>query len=176
AKVMSMQPPPINDEAVIITNGGGIGVMAADACEEYGVKLSILPEDLQYQFKKIIPFFGNAKNPIDLTGQANEEDYYKALEIALKDDRIGSIILLYCQTAITNPLKIAESIINACSDINKTIVTCFIGDIECENAMKKLEENSIPTYPIPERAVSSLAVYYKWLKYKKRKINPTISF
>ena len=167
-KVMTMQPPPTNENCIIITNGGGVGVMTTDACEESGINIMPLPEDLQSEFKKLMPVFGNFKNPVDLTGQAYEESYYKSVELALRDSRIGSVIVLYCQTAITDPVAIAKAIAEACEvqRCNKTVVTSFVGGSQCEDAMRKLDELSIPSYPIPERAVSSLAAYYKWQRYK----------
>lgn len=167
-KLMTMQPPPSNDNCIIITNGGGAGVMATDACEEWGVNLMSLPEDLQSEFKKLMPVFGNFRNPVDLTGQAYEDSYYRAVELILRDSRAGSLIVLYCQTAITDPVAIAKSIADAWESqgCNKTIVTSFIGGSECEEAMRKLEEHSIPSYPIPERTVSALAAYYRWQRYR----------
>lgn len=168
AKLMTMQPPPANDNCIIITNGGGVGVMTTDACEEAGINIMPLPEDLQSEFKKLMPVFGNFRNPVDLTGQAYEESYYRSVEIALRDSRVGSLIVLYCQTAITDPMAIAKSIADACDAqrYNKTVVTSFVGGAQCEEAMRKLDELSIPSYPIPERAVSSLAAYYRWQRYR----------
>jgi len=169
-KLITMQPPPANENCLIITNGGGVGVMATDACEETGLNIVELPEDLQSEFKRLMPIFGNSKNPVDLTGQAYEESYYRSVELALRDNRIGSVIVLYCQTAITDPTAIAKAIADACEAerCNKTVLTSFIGGVQCEEAMRKLDELSIPSYPIPERAVSSLAAYYRWQRYRSR--------
>jgi len=169
-KLMTAQPPPPSENCLILTNGGGVGVMTTDACEESGVNVWPLPEDLQSEFKKFMPVFGNFKNPVDLTGQAYEESYYKSVEISLKDARIGSVIVLYCQTAITDPVSIAKSVVDACEagHCGKTVVSSFVGGSQCDDAMKKLDEHGIPSYPIPERAVSSLAAYYRWQRFKQR--------
>jgi acyl-CoA synthetase (NDP forming) len=144
--------------------------MTTDACEESGVTIWPLPDDLQSEFKKLMPVFGNFKNPVDLTGQAYEESYSKSLELAFKDPRIGSIIVLYCQTAITDPVAIAKSIIDTCESqhCDKPLVASFIGGQQCDEAMRKLDERAIPAYPIPERAVSALASYYRWKRYTDR--------
>ncbi|MDI9644273.1 MAG: CoA-binding protein [Candidatus Verstraetearchaeota archaeon] len=171
AKLMTMQPPPANDDCLIITNGGGVGVMAADACEESGIRIRPLPEDLQAGFKKLMPVFGNSKNPVDLTGQAYEESYAKSVDLALRDQRVGSVIVLYCQTAITDPVSIAKSIAETCESqgCEKTLVTSFVGGAQCNEAMQKLDELGIPSYPIPERAVSAVAAFYRWQRYKAKK-------
>jgi acyl-CoA synthetase (NDP forming) len=89
----------------------------------------------------------------------------------MRDPRIGSAIILYCQTAITDPVSIAKSIIDACESqrCDKTMVTSFLGGQQCEEAIRKLDERSIPSYPIPERAVSALSAYYRWQRYRARK-------
>jgi len=169
-KLMTMQPPPPNENCLIITNGGGVGVMTTDACEESGITIWPLPDDLQTEFKKLMPIFGNFRNPVDLTGQAYEDSYYRSVELAMKDQRIGSIIVLYCQTAITDPVAIAKSIVDICESqrCDKTVVTSFVGGPQCEEAMRKLDERSVPAYPIPERAVSALSSYYQWQRYLQR--------
>jgi len=177
AKLMTMQPPPSGGNTIVITNGGGVGVMTTDAAEENGINIWPLPDDLQSEFKRLMPVFGNFKNPVDLTGQAYEESYSKSVELALKDPRIGSLIVLYCQTAITDPVSIAKSIIDACESqrFDKTVVTSFVGGQQCDDAMKKLDERLIPSYPIPERAVSALAAYYRWKDYTDRhKVKATV--
>jgi acetyl-CoA synthetase (ADP-forming) len=169
-KLMTMQPPPPNENCLIITNGGGVGVMTTDACEESSITIWTLPDDLQTEFKELMPVFGNFRNPVDLTGQAYEDSYYRSVELAMKDQRIGSIIVLYCQTAITDPVAIAKSIVDVCESqrCDKTVVTSFVGGPQCEDAMRKLDERNIPAYPIPERAVSALAAYYRWQRYRER--------
>ncbi len=57
-----------------------------------------------------MPDFGSTKNPIDVTGGAGVEGYRQALKIAFAEDRIKSIIVLYCETAVTDPMDIAISV------------------------------------------------------------------
>lgn len=166
AKALSMLPPPRGETVVIITNGGGAGVMATDAAVQAGLKLPELPPDLQDKFRKYMPPFGSPRNPVDLTGQASEEAYKGALLEAFSDPRIHGIILLYCQTAITDPEVLADKIIEAWNQApeKKPIVTSFIGGVECDRAMQKLEKAGIPAYPSPERAARALAAVFRWAR------------
>jgi len=74
ARFLADSPLPKRKDAVIITNGGGIGVLATDACEKYGVSLYDDQEALKKAFSSVMPEFGSTKNPVDLTGQATAED------------------------------------------------------------------------------------------------------
>ncbi|MBD3349486.1 MAG: acetyl CoA synthetase, partial [Candidatus Eisenbacteria bacterium] len=83
---------PSGDNTVIVTNGGGIGVLATDACEKYEVKLYDDVETLKEVFEPATPAFGSTKNPIDLTGGATSEDYTTAMNAALDHDSISAVI------------------------------------------------------------------------------------
>ena len=67
---LSLQPPLKGDNILIITNGGGVGVLGTDSAEKFGIPLKFAPEDVQEELKKHMPEFGSAKNPVDLTGMA----------------------------------------------------------------------------------------------------------
>jgi len=172
ARALAQLPPiPKRDDAVIITNGGGLGVMATDACQEYGIKLLEVPEDLIAEFRKYMPPFGSPYNPVDLTGQATEKEYYGAIATALNDERVGIVIMLYCETAVANPMKVAEALLKARKEAktDKPIVSAMIGGEETEKAIRELNRNGIPAYPVAERAISSLAALKKWMEWRTRR-------
>lgn len=160
ALALSLQPPAMSDRILVITNGGGAGVLATDAAEKYGIPLSDTPPDLAERLKKYMPPFGSTKNPVDLTGQANEDWYYGAIVEAVKHPDVGGIVVIYCHTAITDPMKIGVRISEATKiarDYKKPIVVCFIGGREVEGTSNWLKEQGIPTYPTPARAIKAMA-------------------
>ncbi|MEM3252553.1 MAG: CoA-binding protein, partial [Thermoplasmata archaeon] len=81
---LASQPPMRGDNLLIITNGGGIGVLATDSAEKNELQIKDPPEDLKEKIKAIIPDFGSTKNPIDVTGMANDEWYKNTLSVALE--------------------------------------------------------------------------------------------
>ncbi|MCX8103938.1 MAG: CoA-binding protein, partial [Candidatus Bipolaricaulota bacterium] len=99
-KFLATSVLPKGTETVIITNGGGVGVIATDACEKYSVELYDDLQVLEKIFSPVTPEFGSTKNPIDLTGQATAEHYTRALEAARHSDAIHSVIALYAETAL----------------------------------------------------------------------------
>ncbi|HLD35452.1 MAG TPA: CoA-binding protein, partial [Planctomycetota bacterium] len=121
---------PKGENTLIITNGGGIGVMATDACEKYDVHLYDNYEALKKGFSRVIPSFGSAKNPIDLTGQAESSHYKTAFDTALKSRDISSVISLYCETAvfdIQNFAPLIEQTYKKYKSAGKPIVFCLVG-------------------------------------------------
>lgn len=168
ARAFASQPIPKGEETIIITNGGGVGVLATDAAEDYGVKLLEPSEELKSKFKEAMPWFGSPKNPVDLTGQAVVENYVKALEIAYESPEIHNIILLYCRTAILDPRDLAKAIVEVAQkykDTGKPIVAGFVGGKDTFEGMRILDRNGIPAYPSAERAVASLGALLRYKRY-----------
>ncbi len=169
ARTLSNLPEPPGENLVIITNGGGIGVMATDAAEEEGLHLYDNLEDLKV-FAKHMPPFGSYKNPVDLTGMAGAESYEGAIRDALANPNMHSIAVLYCQTAVLDPRDLAEIVIREYNESGrkKPLVVAIVGGIEAKDAIDMLNEEGIPAYPEPDRAIKSLAALYKWSNWKKK--------
>lgn len=167
---LAQLPDPEGENIVILTNGGGAGVMATDTCEKYGLKLMDIPEDLAKKLRNWMPPFGSTLNPVDLTGMAPVRDYYGALTTLGEDPRVHAIIVLYCHTAITDPMELAKAIVKYKNEAKKEkpIVAALIGGKECEEAIKHLMANGIPAYESPEPAVAALAIKYMYWKYKMK--------
>ncbi len=157
---LSLQPPMKGDNLLIITNGGGVGVLATDAAEKYGVPLKFAPKDVQEEMKKSMPEFGSAKNPIDLTGMAGTEWYYDATKAAYPHPWVDGLVVLYCETAVSDPLEIAKGIKQAVEESgikDKPICVSYVGGERSEAAMGWLVENGIPAYGAPDVAINAMA-------------------
>jgi acetyl-CoA synthetase (ADP-forming) len=172
ARAFSQQPLPRGENTVIITNGGGVGVLATDAAEFSGVKLVEPSPQLIDAFRQTMPWFGSPKNPVDLTGQATVDNYIKAIKVAVESPEIDNIVILYCRTAVLDPRDLAKAIVEFYEEnkVDKTTVVSFVGGQDTYEAMKYLNRHNIPAYPSPERAVNALAkmIWYKKFKEKKK--------
>ncbi|WP_457741532.1 acetate--CoA ligase alpha subunit [Thermococcus sp.] len=169
ARTLSNLPEPSGENLVIITNGGGIGVMATDAAEESGLHLYDDLEQLKI-FANYMPPFGSYKNPVDLTGMAGAEGYEGAIKAALEHPEMHSIAVLYCQTAVLDPRDLANIVIREynASGRKKPLVVAIVGGIEAKEAIDRLNEEGIPAYPEPDRAIKALAALYRWSRWKAK--------
>lgn len=157
---LSLQPPLRKENLLIITNGGGVGVLATDAGERYGVPLHFAPADVQAELKKHMPEFGSAKNPVDLTGMAGNDWYYESVKFAFAHPWTDGLVVLYCETAITNPVEIAQAVkkgIDEAGVKDRPVVVSMVGGTRCDEAMQWLVENGIPAYPTPDEAMNAMA-------------------
>ncbi len=166
---LSLQPPMNGDNLLIITNGGGVGVLATDAAEKAGLPLKFAPADVQAELKKHMPDFGSAKNPVDLTGMAGNEWYGDAVRYSFAHPWTEGLAVLYCETAITNPMEIAHSIKKAVDESgvkDKPVAVSFVGGERSEEAMRWLVENGIPAYGAPDIAVDALGSLREYARMK----------
>src|SRR5512146_617541 len=157
---LSLQPPLRKENLLVITNGGGVGVLATDAGERYGIPLKFAPADVQEELKKHMPDYGSAKNPVDLTGMAGNDWYYESVKFAFTHPWTDGLVVLYCETAITNPVEIAQAVKKAIDDSgvkDRPVVVSMVGGTRCDEAMQWLVENGIPAYPTPDQAMNAMA-------------------
>ncbi len=165
SRVFSQAPLPRGSGTVIITNGGGVGVLATDACEKYQVHLYEDFPRLREIFQDVTHGFGSTKNPVDLTGEATEEDYRKALLRALEDDKIHSVIALYCETAMMSAAQLSrmiESIYAEYRAKKMPIIFAMFGGAKTEASIQQLTRRNVPVFGEVYQAVSSLGALYRF--------------
>ncbi|MBP9041028.1 MAG: acetate--CoA ligase family protein [Anaerolineaceae bacterium] len=174
---LSSQPPMKGDNLLVLTNGGGVGVLATDAAERYGVPLKFAPEDVQAEMKKHMPEFGSAKNPVDMTGMAGNEWYYETVKYAISNKWTDGLVILYCETSITNPPEIAESIKRAIDDSgvkDKPVTVSFVGGDKSDEAIAWLNEHGIPAFFAPDVAVNVIAALREYAILQEQKNNTRV--
>ncbi len=166
SRALAELPEPRGENTVIITNGGGIGVLATDAAEAENVKLYD-GEDLA-RFREAMPPFGSFKNPVDITGMADPSMYLKAIQIAQENPNIHAISVLYCETAVCDPVELAEGI-KRVYDGRKPLVIAMVGGEKTDDAISRLNDAGIPAYDSPEDAIRAIAGLYAWKRMKKKR-------
>ncbi len=157
---LSLMPPMKGTNILVVTNGGGVGVLATDAAEKFGVPLKFAPPDVQEELKKHMPDFGSAKNPVDMTGMAGNEWYYETVKFAYAHSWTDGLVVLYCETALTYPVEIAQSIKRAMDESGvkgKPVAVSIVGGTRCDKAMAWLVENGIPAYGPPDQAMNAMS-------------------
>jgi len=170
-KFLAATALPRGDEAVIVTNGGGIGVMATDACEKHDVALYDDQSVLAETFSGVMPDFGSSKNPVDLTGQATAEDYAAALDAVLVEDRMDAAIALYCETALFDTGRFADILrdVHTRYQGRKPIVFSLFGGDRVEEVIRELKGEGIPVFGDVYEAVSALGALYR---VRRRTLEP----
>ena len=170
ARGLQVLPSPKGENIVIITGAGGSGVLLSDACVDNGLTLMKMPPDMDAAFRKFIPPFGAAGNPVDITGGEPPTTYANTIRYALGEERIHSLILGYWHTIITPPMVFAKLCAEVVEEarakgIDKPVVASLVGDIQVEEASEYLYERGIVAYPYTtELPVAVLGAKYKWAR------------
>src|SRR4030088_1417053 len=151
ARGVPLLPTPKGENVVIITGAGGSGVLLSDACIDNKLSLMTIPPDLDAAFRKFIPPFGAAGNPVDITGGEPPITYVNTVTLGLEDPRIHSLILVYWHTIVTPPMVFAKNMVEVknamkAKGIEKPIVASLAGDIEVGEAAEYLYQNGIVAY------------------------------
>ncbi len=170
ARGVPVLPTPKGENVVIITGAGGSGVLLSDACIDNKLSLMTIPPDLDAAFRKFIPPFGAAGNPVDITGGEPPITYVNTVKLGLEDPRIHALILGYWHTIVTPPMVFAKNMVEVKNEmkakgIEKPIVASLAGDIEVEEAADYLYQNGIVAYAYStEIPVAVLGAKYKWAR------------
>lgn len=170
ARGVPILPTPKGENVLIITGAGGSGVLLSDACVDNKLSLMAMPPDLDAAFRKFIPPFGAAGNPVDITGGEPPLTYKNTVKLGLQDDRIHALILGYWHTIVTPPMVFAKLMVEVRDEmralgIEKPIVASLAGDVQVEEAAQYLYEHGIPAYAYStEIPVAVLGAKYQWAR------------
>jgi acetyl coenzyme A synthetase (ADP forming)-like protein len=170
ARAIPILPTPKGENVIIITGAGGSGVLLSDAVVDNGLTLMAMPPDLDQAFRKFIPPFGAAGNPVDITGGEPPKTYQNTIRLGLTDPRIHALILGYWHTIITPPMVFAKLVSEVVEEmraqgIDKPVVASLAGDVQVEEAAEYLFDHGIPAYPYTtEMPVNVLGAKYKWAR------------
>jgi acetyl coenzyme A synthetase (ADP forming)-like protein len=162
------QPLPNGRRTVIITNAGGPGIMATDACVRYGLELAQLSEKTLDQLREKLPPHASLLNPIDLIGDAQHDRYEAALDAVLGDPNVDAVVVLLTPQAMTDIENIANVIVQKSKQRVKPILACFMGLVDISAGVNILKENGVPCYSFPEDAVRALAAMVKYVDWVRR--------
>ena len=155
---LSSQPPLLSDRIAVVTNAGGPGILATDACERQGLALPALTPRITDMLKQALPATASLGNPIDLIGDAKTDRYEAGLTACRDDANIDGVVVILTPQIMTPSEEIADTIIRIMKPAPlMPVVACFIGGSLVERARAKLRAHGIPVFDTPEQAVRAIA-------------------
>ena len=170
---LGMQPPLYDDKIVMITNGGGSGLLSCEHFERMGLPLHELKEispGLPDRIRAYMPMFGSPLNPVDISGTASPIQYKGAFRQAIRDPKVNGILGSICPTAVTDVDAVVDVVIElheAYRHLEKPFIMECQGGEECQRAIMKLRDHGIPAYPTAEQSVNAMIALYKYGKIKQ---------
>ena len=170
AACLDAQPLPAGRRVAIVTNAGGPGILAVDACESSGLTVPPFPAETRARLGAFLPHAASTGNPVDMIASAGPDEYRQAIEVALSDRDTDALIVIFApvdqdQSAAT-VAAIREGIVNArrAGATGKPILSCVMAEPGRPQPLDAGGER-IPAYTFPEnaaRALAKVASYAEW--------------
>ncbi len=150
AMLLANQPVPTGKRVAILTNAGGPGIMASDACESRGLVVTRLAEATEAALAAFLPAEASVKNPVDMIASATAASYERALAVLLADPAVDAVLVLFVTPIVTEATDVADAILRGADGTAKTIATCFMGTHGVREAVSSLRQRRFPSYAFPE--------------------------
>lgn len=158
AELLAMPHRVSGKRLAIITNGGGLGVMATDRAIDLDITVATLSEKTIAELDKSLPAQWSHANPVDLLGDAPAERYEAALESCLLDEGVDGVLVMLSPQAMTNALACAQAVIDAVqANPQKPILACWMGAHQVEAANRLFSQHKLPHFSHPESSVEAFS-------------------
>ncbi len=174
SRVLATQPVPRGNRVAIITNAGGPGIIASDACERAGLSLSDISGHALQQLRKYMPAAGSTHNPVDLLGDADSMLYAITIETLLADPAVDALLVILTPQAMTEIYRTADEIIRLARNSDKTIMCSFMGAGSVDAPVSRLQKAGIPNIPYPDQAMLVLGRMYERQTHTKRPVSDAV--
>ena len=156
ASLLSAQPVPRGRRVAVVTNAGGLGILAADACEALGLELPTPSEETRAALAMVLPGEASIANPIDMLGGANAESFEQALPPVLADPSFDAAIVLFVPTVGTDEEAVGAAISRAAATaVDKPVLCAFLSAKGAPAALQSVAH--VPSFAYPEAAAKALA-------------------
>ncbi len=142
---------------LIISNGVGPGIMAADRALDLRIHLAEFSSTNVTALKKAMPQQWNYRNPLNLLGDAGAERYRTVLELALQDSQVDGMLVILTPQAVTQPLEIAQAVVDVANRSSKPILTCWMGKRQVQSSRDLFSQARLPDFRTPEAAVEAFS-------------------
>ncbi|MGC9332946.1 MAG: acetate--CoA ligase alpha subunit [Anaerolineae bacterium] len=162
------QPLLANDRIAVVTNAGGPGIMATDACEKAGLQLASLEANSLDTLRRALPGVASVLNPVDVLGDALADRYRLALETMIQDPNVGGILVILTPQIMTEIEGTARAVGELSQKSNKPIFGCFMGQTRVQPGIDILNQYAVPNYRVPERAVAAMAAMMHHRHWRER--------
>lgn len=159
---------PAGPRVAILTNAGGAGIIAADACERVGIDVPLLPGEVRERLSSFLPPEAGVGNPVDMIATAGAADYERSLDIVL--DAADAAIVIFRPPLVLkdSPTSVAEGIVRVAARRNDKPVVVSTLSQTVDATVSLLREGLVPTYAMPETAVDALAVLHRARELRDR--------
>ncbi len=170
AAALAWQPTPAGRRVAVLTNAGGVGIMATDACITNGLEMARLAPETIERMKPHLPATAAVGNPVDVIGDADEKRYRIALEAIVADPNVDGVIPIWTPTLMAESVDIAALIAEVGSACEKPVLACIQTMGDNAAIRRALLKDRIPHYQFPENAARAMAAMAQFANWSHRPV------
>ena len=167
ATVVSSQPRFRGRRVAILTNGGGPGVLAADACEANGLVVPRLTGPTVTRLRSLLAAEASVSNPVDMIASATAQQYGEAARILAEAEEVDALIVMFNTPLITRSNDVAAELVAARGEIDGGVALLAVF-MNKDGPPPVLSEAGIPSFAFPENAARALARSISWQERRLR--------
>ncbi|MFI5045983.1 MAG: acetate--CoA ligase family protein [Acidimicrobiia bacterium] len=159
AALVAHQPLPAGRRVAVVSNGGGPGILAADACAGAGLEVPELSEPLQAELRAVTPSGASLTNPVDLVASAGAPTFEAAIRAILVSGEVDALVAIHVAPLVTDPADVRRAVVEAArAAVSIPVVACFLGGNAPDGPIGgEGGAPTIPSYDFPESAAHALA-------------------
>ncbi len=170
AEAFATLPLPRGPNVAVLSNAGGPGILAADACERTSLHMARLSPETVQRLQGCLPPYASVYNPVDIIGDAGAERYRKSLEAVLDDPLTHAVLLLIAPTAMVEIEATATAIAQVAHRSPKPVLTCLLGRAHGSVGREILRQAGLPCYAFPEPALRSIEAMYAYSQWRQKPV------
>lgn len=159
------------ERLAIMTNGGGLGIMAVDNLISKGGRLAELNDDLLEKLSECLPVGWSANNPIDMIGDADPQRYATTLGHLMDSDQVDAILIMHSPSALSDSENSAKALIKVIQTHPRrqqvNILTNWTGEEAAKPARLLFTQAQIPTFRTPKGAITAFMHLVQYRRNKK---------
>ncbi len=170
AKIFDTQPLTTGNRIGMITNGGGMGVLATDALYKNGLRLAELSEESKKTLRKSMPPIVNIRLPLDIGGDADDKRFAAALDAVSNDPNVDALMVITLFQTPGADSRVASMLIHRSMETKKPIIVVSPGGSYAQVHNDMMESSGVPVYDSEDLAAKSLRALIGYSKYRAGKV------
>ena len=167
ARALDRQPLPAGRRVGIVTNAGGPGIMATDACVHYGLRIAAFAPETVARLREYLPAAAAFDNPVDMIASAGVEEYGRTVAAVLSDPGVDAVLVVNVTPLRQNTRQIFDEIARVARGAPKPVLAVMMATEDFYEGLKE-ERDAPPVYRFPEQAARALAQVARYGEWRRR--------
>jgi acetyltransferase len=176
ATAFASQPVPRGKRVAIVTNSGGPGILATDACIQLGLDIPTLGDATQAKMRGVVAPEASLANPVDMIATANAAQYEACVRAVADDPAIDALVVIFTSLEMIDGPSVAAGIVSGAAGCQKPVLVCFMGSARSREAVDIMRRAGLAVYTFPEDAAHALAALVRYSKWRERPAGTVVRY